>query len=55
MTIISGDGTDVVTTEAGQGAPVLIIHGGMSDESPWAKVAEELARDYRVVRIRRRL
>jgi pimeloyl-ACP methyl ester carboxylesterase len=55
VTIISTDGTDVVTTEEGQGAPVLIIHGGMSDEAPWAKVAAELARDYHVVRIRRRL
>ncbi|MGV8848282.1 MAG: alpha/beta fold hydrolase [Propionibacteriaceae bacterium] len=55
MTIISPDGTDVVVTEEGQGAPILVIHGGMSDEAPWAKVAAELASDYHVVRIRRRL
>jgi pimeloyl-ACP methyl ester carboxylesterase len=55
MTIISTDGTDVIVTEEGQGAPILVIHGGMSDEAPWAKVAAELAGDFRVVRIRRRL
>jgi pimeloyl-ACP methyl ester carboxylesterase len=55
MTIVSADGTDVIVTEEGQGAPILILHGGMSDEAPWAKVAAELAPVYRVVRIRRRL
>jgi pimeloyl-ACP methyl ester carboxylesterase len=55
MTIVSPDGTDVIVVEEGQGAPILILHGGMSDEAPWAKVAAELAHDFRVVRIRRRL
>ncbi len=55
ITIISEDGTDVIVTEEGHGPPILVIHGGMSDESPWAKVAAALARDFHVVRIRRRL
>lgn len=55
MTIDSADGTDVVLVEEGDGPTILIVHGGMSDESPWAVVAGQLARDFHVVRIRRRL
>ncbi|MGC3995756.1 MAG: alpha/beta hydrolase [Propionicimonas sp.] len=53
--IRSGDGTDVVVVAEGSGPAILVVHGGMSDESPWAKVAAELAPCHRVVRIRRRL
>jgi pimeloyl-ACP methyl ester carboxylesterase len=55
MTIRSSDGVDVVVTEEGSGPSILVLHGGMSDESPWAKVAAELAPRFRVLRIRRRL
>ena len=55
MTITSRDGTDVVVTTDGAGPTILVLHGGMSDESPWAKVAAELAPRFRVLRIRRRL
>ena len=55
MTIDSADGTVVVLAEAGEGPTILIVHGGMSDESPWTLVATELAHDFHVVRIRRRL
>ncbi len=55
MTITSADGTDVVVAEDGSGPVVLIVHGGLSDESAWAKVAAALADRFRVVRIRRRL
>jgi pimeloyl-ACP methyl ester carboxylesterase len=41
--------------DEGRGPAVLVVHGGLSDESPWAKVAAELAPRFRVVRIRRRL
>lgn len=37
------------------GPPILIVHGGMSDESPWLRVADVLAERRRVVLIRRRL
>jgi pimeloyl-ACP methyl ester carboxylesterase len=55
MTITSRDGTDVVVTTDGAGPTILVLHGGMSDESPWAKVATELAPQFQVLRIRRRL
>jgi len=55
MTINSADGSIVVSAEEGEGAPILIVHGGMTDEKPWAMVAAELARDFHVLRIRRRL
>ncbi len=55
MTILSADGTLVVLAEDGDGPTILIVHGGMSDESPWGAVAGELAKDFHVVRIRRRL
>jgi len=34
---------------------ILVVHGGMSDESPWEAVASALSPDFHVVRIRRRL
>ena len=34
---------------------LLVVHGGLSDEAAWAKVAAELTASFRVVRIRRRL
>lgn len=46
---------DVIVADEGIGAPVLVVHGGLSDEAPWAKVAAALADRFRVVRIRRRL
>ena len=55
MTIRSRDGADVVVIQEGSGPSILVLHGGMSDEAPWAKVAAELAPEFRVTRIRRRL
>jgi pimeloyl-ACP methyl ester carboxylesterase len=55
LTVQSADGTLVVLAEEGEGPTILIVHGGMSDESPWGPVAGELAKDFHVVRIRRRL
>lgn len=55
MEVRSADGTNVILTEDGAGPAVLVVHGGMSDESPWAKVAAELAPRFHVLRIRRRL
>jgi len=55
VTIESTDGTSVVIAEEGVGPTILIVHGGMSDETPWAAVAGQLAEDFHVVRIRRRL
>nr|WP_300144752.1 alpha/beta hydrolase [Propionicimonas sp.] len=55
MAIRSADGVDVIVAEDGSGPAILVVHGGLSDESPWAKVAAELAPRFRVLRIRRRL
>ncbi len=55
MEIRSIDGVDVQTVIEGTGPTVLILHGGMSDESAWAAVAAKLATQFRVVRLRRRL
>ena len=53
--IRSVDGVDVQTVAEGKGPTVLVLHGGMSDESAWAGVAAKLARHFRVVRLWRRL
>jgi len=55
MDVRSPDGTDVVFVEQGRGPVILIVHGGLSDERPWARVAADLSSEFRVVRIRRRL
>ena len=49
------DPAGVVYADDGHGPVVLVVHGGLSDESAWAKVAAELTPSFRVVRIRRRL
>jgi pimeloyl-ACP methyl ester carboxylesterase len=49
------DPAGVVYADEGRGPVVLVVHGGLSDESAWAKVAAELTPSFRVVRIRRRL
>jgi pimeloyl-ACP methyl ester carboxylesterase len=55
ITATAPDGTDIITADEGAGPVILVLHGGMSDESPWVKVAAELAPRFRVVRIRRRI
>jgi len=39
--------------DLGHGHPVLVVHGGLSDESPWLPVAETMVARCRVVLIRR--
>jgi pimeloyl-ACP methyl ester carboxylesterase len=51
----TADPAGVVYADEGAGPVVLVVHGGLSDESAWAKVAAELTPAFRVVRIRRRL
>lgn len=53
--LATDDPAGVVYVDEGSGPVVLVVHGGMSDESAWAKVAAELTPTVRVVRIRRRL
>jgi pimeloyl-ACP methyl ester carboxylesterase len=51
---VVASGTPVVR-ELGLGHPILVVHGGMSDEAPWLRVAESMAGRYRIVLVRRRL
>lgn len=53
--LATDDPAGVVYEDEGSGPVVLVVHGGLSDESAWAKVAAELVPSLRVVRIRRRL
>ena len=53
--LTTDDRAGVVYADEGRGPVVLVVHGGLSDESAWAKVAAELTPSFRVVRIRRRL
>jgi pimeloyl-ACP methyl ester carboxylesterase len=52
--ITSADGTRVLAVDEGRGPVILVVHGGSSDESAWAKVAARLSSRFRVVRVRRR-
>jgi pimeloyl-ACP methyl ester carboxylesterase len=51
----SADGTDVINLDQGSGPDLLILHGGLSDESAYDKVAAKLTDRFRVVRVRRRI
>jgi pimeloyl-ACP methyl ester carboxylesterase len=53
--LATADPAGVLYQDEGSGPVVLVVHGGLSDESAWAKVAAELVTSFRVVRIRRRL
>ena len=53
--LATDDPAGVVYADEGRGPVLLVVHGGLSDESAWAKVAAELTPSFRVVRIRRRL
>ena len=53
--LATADPAGVVYEDEGSGPVVLVVHGGLSDESAWAKVAAELVPSFRVVRIRRRV
>lgn len=55
VSALSADGTDVINTDDGHGPVIVILHGGLSDESAYDQVAAELTARFRVVRIRRRL
>jgi pimeloyl-ACP methyl ester carboxylesterase len=53
--LATADPAGVVYEDEGSGPVVLVVHGGLSDESAWGRVAAELVPSFRVVRIRRRL
>ncbi|WP_229830486.1 alpha/beta fold hydrolase [Actinoplanes ianthinogenes] len=54
MRIAAGDGTEVLAASDGTGPGIVVLHGGMNDESAWRRVAERLTGRFQVVRMRRR-
>jgi pimeloyl-ACP methyl ester carboxylesterase len=44
-------GLRVAVRRRGEGEPVLLIHGGMSDSREWGLQVEDLARDHDVVAV----
>jgi pimeloyl-ACP methyl ester carboxylesterase len=54
MPLINVRGIDFFYREAGEGAPLLLIHGGGGDADVWSSVFEILARDHRVIAYDRR-
>jgi pimeloyl-ACP methyl ester carboxylesterase len=54
MPLINVRGIDFFYREAGQGAPLLLIHGAAGHADVWPSVFESLARDHRVIAYDRR-
>jgi pimeloyl-ACP methyl ester carboxylesterase len=54
ITAVSADGTDVRAFDNGAGPVVLVLHPGLDDGRSWGKVAAQLSRQFRVIRIVRR-
>lgn len=54
ITAIAPDGTDVRAIDEGHGPVILVIHPGLDDGRSWGKVAAQLSRRFRVVRLVRR-
>ena len=47
--LTTDDPSGVVYADEGRGPVVLVVHGGLSDESAWAKVAAWLAAQKKIV------
>jgi pimeloyl-ACP methyl ester carboxylesterase len=43
------NGASIHVEDTGNGAPIVLIHGGLSSHVDWAPVVSELADDYRVI------
>src|SRR4051812_32183182 len=54
MTATATDGTTILAATEGAGPAILVLHGGMNDESAWQRVATRLVPRFRVIRVRRR-
>ena len=48
------NGTDLAYLDVGQGDPVVLIHGQLTDYRVWSNQIAELAKDYRVIAYSRR-
>ena len=54
MPLINVRGIDLFYQEAGEGAPLLLIHGAAGHADVWSSIFEPLARDHRVIAYDRR-
>jgi pimeloyl-ACP methyl ester carboxylesterase len=54
MTTMRIDGVDLHYTEAGEGQPLLLIHGNGGGTGVWGGTVDELAKDWRVIAYDRR-
>jgi pimeloyl-ACP methyl ester carboxylesterase len=54
MRAVASDGTVATAVDEGIGTPILVLHGGMGDDTTWAKVTDRLNQQYRTVRLYRR-
>jgi len=54
MPLINARGIDFFYQEAGEGAPLLLIHGAAGSADVWSSVFESFARDHRVIAYDRR-
>jgi pimeloyl-ACP methyl ester carboxylesterase len=54
MPLINVRGIEFFYREAGEGPPILLIHGGLGNADVWRSVFESLARDHRVIAYDRR-
>jgi pimeloyl-ACP methyl ester carboxylesterase len=54
MPLINVRGINFFYQEAGEGAPLLLIHGGAGNADVWSSIFESLARDHRVIAYDRR-
>lgn len=53
-TVRSTDGTPIAYEKIGAGPPLVLVHGGVSDRTYWAPVAQALAERFTVVTVDRR-
>ncbi|MDT0308735.1 alpha/beta hydrolase [Streptomyces sp. DSM 44917] len=51
----SADGASVSALDDGEGPSLLLVHGGGESPAAWEGVARSLSRDFRVVRLARRI
>jgi pimeloyl-ACP methyl ester carboxylesterase len=54
QTVTSKDGTQIAYWRDGQGAPLLLVHGAISDRTAWVLVQPALAKRYTVYAMHRR-
>jgi len=53
-TVVSADGTEIGYETRGDGAPVVLVHGGSATQDSWRGVVPHLAEEYEVVTYDRR-